>query len=136
MAVKTTVLIGLISLLVGLAAGRYSLPAKVVTKTVTVAQTDRQSTDRSTITHKSDGTVVIQRNVVTATEKHETGESSKSVEHYTAKWTVSGLVGIQPLNAKTPAYGAGVDYRVLGPIEVGAWGLSDGTVGLRLGLSF
>lgn len=41
------------------------------------------------------------------------------------------VIGLDP-----PVFGLSITRNILGPITVGAWGLSDRTVGLSLGLSF
>lgn len=49
-------------------------------------------------------------------------------------WRVSGLVGGRW--GTGIEYGAHVERRLLGPIYVGAWGLSSGAVGVGLGVAF
>lgn len=45
-------------------------------------------------------------------------------------WRIAGLVGYDG----GVVYGASVDRRILGPITVGAWGLSSGSVGASVGI--
>jgi hypothetical protein len=78
-----------------------------------------------------------------STEKEtlaKTEKESKEVTKSSSKLIVSGLVGGNGLSGldalKAPVYGAHVQKTVLGPIMVGAWGLTDRTVGLSLGLIF
>jgi hypothetical protein len=55
-------------------------------------------------------------------------------------WHVSALVGasvnLKPLGMGPLRYGASVERRVLGPVWVGAWGLSSGEGGVSLGVVF
>lgn len=45
---------------------------------------------------------------------------------------IAGLVGYDD----GVLYGAAVDRRILGPVTLGAWGLSSGTVGVGVGVSW
>lgn len=47
-------------------------------------------------------------------------------------WRVGALIGVD-LSSPGPAYGLTVERRILGPIHVGAWGLSTGPVGISVG---
>lgn len=55
-------------------------------------------------------------------------------------WRVTGLVGLQPrLLPPSPGpvvFGAQVERRVTGPVWIGAWGLSNGTVGVGVSVEF
>lgn len=50
-------------------------------------------------------------------------------------WRVGGLVGVD-LSGPSPAYGGQVERRIIGPVYVGAWGLSSGQAGLSVGVEF
>jgi len=50
-------------------------------------------------------------------------------------WRVGGLVGLE-LDAGAPVYGLQLERRLLGPIHVGAWGLSSGAVGIGVSVTF
>lgn len=108
-----------------------------------------------TVIKRVDGTVV-QRDI----ERTDTGTSSARATAQTEErtvyrdrevvrekvvesrldWAVHALVGtpisLKPLGLGPVVYGAAVERRVLGPISVGAWGLSSGQGGVSLGLVF
>jgi len=58
------------------------------------------------------------------------------------RWRVSALAGVDALNLSIPpaiSYGARVDYRLLGPVSVGGWGVktqNGALVGLSVGVDF
>jgi len=145
---KQLIAVGVVFAL-GLALGRFSLPAKVITKseTSTKSQDHKDVVDRSVIvkteTKKPDGTDVI----VTETKKNvDTKDSlaiqsdtlkSKETDYDTRRLLVSAIAAARPFSGdKGIAYGGSVSYRVLGPVTAGLMGLSDGTVGIQLGLMF
>lgn len=142
--------IGLVVVFVlGCAIGRFSLPAKVVTKTVTVEaktkDTDTTNHDKITVTEttRTDGSVTkvtqIQKNTTQDTKltDNKSSDTTKTVEYNTARWSVMAVATSHPLKGMfTPTYGGEIEYRLIGPIKIGALGLSDGTMGLSLGLQF
>lgn len=75
----------------------------------------------------------------TRTEK-EDAQAIRTVETARPAWRVHALVGVRlsdVLGGKVaPAYGAALERRVLGPLSVGAWGLSNGSAGLSASLEF
>lgn len=154
MSTKQTILGLVLSLLVGLAIGRYTLPAKIVetTKVVEVEKKDtksqQQDNSTTTITQEKhpDGSVTtvtkIQKNVDTKTDTklsdNKDSESSKETTYNTRNWGLNVIASTHPLSSLHPTvtYGGSVTYRLLGPITVGAMFLTDGTVGASLGISF
>lgn len=50
-------------------------------------------------------------------------------------WRVGGLVGID-LGGLSPTYGAQLERRIIGPVYVGAWGLSSGQGGISVGVEW
>jgi hypothetical protein len=146
--------------LVAFAAGRYSVPIKTVTKTVTVevekkvektntdSKTRRHTTTTITETKTKDGTtsrVTKIDTVVGETENsssttdlslHVDSKTEKEVTRGSSPVTISALAGLQLGLPPTPVYGISVTKPVFGPIAVGAWGLSNRTIGGSLGLTF
>lgn len=132
---KIVVLLAGGSLLLGLAVGRYTLPAKVVHDVHIQRRYVTNTITKKVETKKPDGTDVIE------TEVDRTSRGATEADHHdettynTQKWDLVGLAGVDvPRNRQV--YGGAVDYRLLGPITIGAWGLSSGAAGLSLGLRF
>jgi hypothetical protein len=135
-------------LMVGLAifsfsAGRWLAPEKVRTeiKVVEVIKQD-QKEHTKTIIHevdRPDGTKEITTEIVvdTHTTTDTTVHSDQTTEttRGTSKVTVAALGGIR-LSDPTPLYGVSVSKPILGPITIGVWGLSNGTLGASVGLTF
>lgn len=61
---------------------------------------------------------------------------TKTVERSAPDWRVGGLVGVTLQPALRPVYGLHVERRILGPVSLGAWGLSSGVIGASLSAEF
>lgn len=152
-------------LLLGGILGRFLAPSKVITKTVTQTVTQVQvktvevdKTDyyknkvfTETTTTKPDGTVTktrefIDKSTVVKDDQTNTNSQTNSTTNSTTQTTTinsSGYKGSTKLlvarnlnNLSEDIYGLEVDKKLLGPITVGAFGLTDKTLGLALGLNF
>ncbi len=155
MSNKYKVLIAIVLLATAYATGRYMAPEKVKTE-VKIVEVDRKTstTDTNTNKHKEtkvtetvlpDGTKKTEtttiedsnrqsdRTSVTDSKKTETDKTEivKSSSHL----VVSALLGADFSNS-TQVYGASATKNLIGPITLGAWGLSNATGGFSIGLSF
>lgn len=69
-------------------------------------------------------------------EEKEVGVTSKG------RWLINGMVGADVSSGidgqikEILVYGIQVDYRILGPIHIGAWGVTSKEAGLSVGLEF
>jgi hypothetical protein len=153
MKTKVLSLIGVF--LLGLGIGRFTLPAKVVTKIQTVEvdktqdtrQLNRQDNSITTVTKtkSKDGTEVTvtktENNIKTDTTNKLTqtdnkqSQSEKTVEYDTGRWSLAAAI-VTKLSAPSLNYGGVIQYRILGPIQVGGMAFSDGTVGVSAGIRF
>lgn len=153
-----------LSLALAFGAGRFSRPARVETtktdqtktgdkKTDTVFATEDQGLDLrrvKTTVQKKDGTVIT-REVDTASKKtHEEISEAKTEIHYVDRIvTETKIVEAQRSRLKVGAmvqtslthfgqlnYGGQVEYRLIGPIWIGGYGLSSGQLGATLGFEF
>lgn len=138
------------------AVGRFTAPVQVEERTIEVVKravitVTRVKTDTQTATktvervvYAPGGTVTIDRVIEAKTETHveDTSHVAEKTDAHAERvvtpklpdWRVSALVGTGlPL---VPIYGAHVERRILGPISLGAWGLSSGVVGLSVGVEF
>lgn len=152
MTTKTKVLLGALTVLVSYAFGYYFAPYKTKTVTITVEkkttdeETQKQKHKKTTITETTapDGsktkttqitddegskTDIAQIDDVSKSETREVTKSSRTVN-------LSFMAGI-PLSfgAITPVYGGAATTSLIGPITIGAWGLSNATIGMSLGLN-
>jgi hypothetical protein len=131
--------------LLGLGVGYFSLPQKVVTqvevKEKIVTVTEKVKADNVVTVYREiqrpDGTKEIRsrtfdKSVSTEAETKDDSKSvseTKTVERKQPDWKVAGL-------ATTTGYGASIERRILGPIFLGAFGLSSGMAGISVGLLF
>lgn len=143
MDIKYKAGIAVVALSTSFAVGRYTVPEKIkeVTKTVEVEKKDE---DKHKVTHttkdtKTDGETIVDQTVTEDTVKHETdnkdSSSTKQVTAGESKVTISALAGLSIPNS-TPVYGLAVTKPILGPLTIGLFGLSNGTCGASLGLTF
>lgn len=154
-------LVSVVALAGAFVVGRYSKPVEVrtevvertvtverrtvVEKRVEVAKRDRRS--KTTTTTKPDGSST------TVTESHEredtrtetardtTAETATETERHAKEetrvsepdWRVGGMVGLSGVGT---VYGGSIERRILGPVWLGAWGLSSGAFGVSVGVEF
>ena len=144
---KTKVILGAFSALFIFAAGRYSVQSPTIkTKESIDVNTDIK---KAKDTHKV--TTIIKdpktgEEITTITEdtKENTDKTKESVTKIDQTITPpkTGTVNISALGAMDfggtfkPAYGVSVSKEFIGPITVGAFGLTNGVIGLSLGLNF
>jgi hypothetical protein len=127
----------------GYATGRYFQPARVEVKIeervkeVEVVKHDVRTVIKEVT--RPDGTkekeTIIEDRSTETRDKESRRDTSKIVSNEKPQWKVStqltttqGILG--------PVYGATVERRVLGPIFAGAFGNTDKTFGLSVGLEF
>lgn len=131
--------------------GRFTAPEKIKieTKTVTVQVekiAENSASDSMVITttiSKPDGTKISRtKNEIKhelSTMKTIANAQSEMVKKEITNRSgvvVSGMVGIDGISFPTSLiYGVSVIKPILGPISIGAWGLTDKTFGLSLGLT-
>ena len=143
----------LISILVGYAAGRFTAPHKVVTETKEVivtkeveviAKNDHKKT-KVTETDKPDGTKTIVTTIVDDSNESDSKQTdtkdskeSKVTVYSNDRHNLSLAVGstLKLPGLFSPRFGAIYTIDVLGPISVGAFGFTDRSFGVTLGLSF
>jgi hypothetical protein len=166
-SLKTLIIASTVILVSGLAIGRFTLPAKVVTKTQIQIQTQEvvkvqtqyvQTKDANkdyirTETKQPDGTIVIKTEIVDKSITHTDDEKvtndmkssnttvtqDKTITFAKNDWHISALAspsGDNKLLNSSLAYGAHVERRIIGPFYLGAFGLSNNTMGLSVGVSF
>lgn len=145
----------------GVAVGRFTVPVKVVTQVKTVeVEKKQQKTDitsnrqlhrkRTTVeVKKPDGTTEITTTVITdsgdkinasseqKSSEDKQSESKKETVKDSGHLNLSVLVGANPFNlSQGMVYGGHVTRDIFGPVNIGVWGLSNGTFGLSGGLTF
>lgn len=110
-------------------------------ETTMVVNADGSKTIKSTVDTKVDRTNDTRTDLDTKTDMHRVAtvesvrEVTKLVERRRPDWRIGPMVGFD-VRSRSISYGATVERRILGPVSVGAWGLSNGTAGLVLTLEF
>lgn len=157
-------LFGALALAAAFAVGRYTVPTKTVTKIEEKIvekevikwkekEVKNEDKDVETViveTTYPDGTVkketrIIDKGKIKVTfeaegssesEKSKVTSILKSEVKENANWNVSLLAGSENLKYNEFIYGVHVQKTVLGPFSVGAFGLTNKTVGLSIGGTF
>ena len=125
---------------------------KEVIKEVTVENKNINTT--TTITEYPDGrketvitvvdltTIGIEKDTEKDTERDMEKDTTSSIDktkitiYKKTQWKLTGLAGFELGNWTTPVYGALIEKRILGPIYVGGWALSNKTIGVGLSFEF
>ena len=130
----------IISLLViaGLSAAttRYYFP-QIQSKTVTVEhEVEHNNIVTVTRTIREPSGAV---DTVTTVTDHSTKVEQDIKSALVAKqlnWHAGAQIGIDVHKGLIPIYGVSLDRRIFGPVTVGGFGLTNGTIGISIGLSF
>jgi hypothetical protein len=136
-----------VALLAAFAFGRHSA---TFAPTTTVAETkkevekeiNKEVRENTVIVHEKqpDGkettTTIINKETKTVTNETKNTESSTKTVVKRSLTTVNGLIGTSVNDLNQRIYGISVTREVLGPVTVGVWGLTNGTAGVSVGLSF
>lgn len=140
-----------IALLLGVVAalsycvGRYMTPpdVKIETKIQKVIEKDEKIRRVIVFVEKPDGSkeTTVTEDRETSTNTNVTKEKIKEVYSRKKPLNISILGGAQPhlfkgISLGPIVYGASISKEVLGPITIGAFGLSDLTFGVSLGWNF
>lgn len=148
MDTKTKVILSVVVVTVAFAFGRYTAPSDTVKtketqQTDTNTQTDTTTKKTTTIEEDPSGKkkTTIEEDTTTTTkkEKNKTTNIEQSVTPSNKDiLNVSALVATDgfSLSNITPVYGVSVTKNLLGPITVGAFGLTNKTIGVSIGVNF
>jgi len=146
MTPKAKIICNLSALLVAFAFGYYMAPEKIKTiETEKSVKNEEEKKNSSTVTERKeitrpDGTKEVTEVTRTDTESNRKSketlekEKLKEVTKSGRKISINVLAGIT--TKKLPVYGVSASMSILGPISVGAFGLSNGIVGVSAGLIF
>jgi hypothetical protein len=151
MSIKIKIIVSIVVVLSTFAAGRFSVQKPTV-KTTVATQTDTHIDEKkdthtitTTTTKKEPNGETDTIQVVDMTTKVHDLENQQAdtqiqqtiIPPKTNTLNISGLVGNDfTKGLLAPTYGVSVTKQVLGPMTVGAWGLTNGTIGLSIGLNF
>ena len=149
MATRLKVLIVILVIVGSFGLGRYSVhPPDVVTHEIT--KTDTQTKEKEHVqthtitTTKKEPTGVVTTVTVTDTSTQEQTATvvdtstriDQTVTQAKPTLNLSLITGVSVQGPFIPVYGLSVTKQVLGPFTVGAFGLTNGTVGVSIGMSF
>ncbi len=132
-----------VCLVVGVAVGMYVNHSITKTSEVKVEESVKRDKDVKTVvtevvTKEPDGKEV--RTVVTQTETKIVTVKDKSsdtkVEMNSDQYNVNLLVGINKDALVVPIYGVSASKKFIGNISLGVFGLTNGTGGVSVGMSF
>lgn len=151
MSLKYKIIIVIAYTATAVAMGRYLTPEKIKIETK-IVEVEKKTVDKNDNKHKhtviteidnKDGSKETKTDIVYTDEKttavtddvNKTTDTVKEITKGSDKVTISALGGFD-FNTLKPVYGASVSKPLLGPIAIGAWGVSSGQVGISIGLQF
>lgn len=138
---RTKVLAVILLVVAAFATGRYTVKPVEVVKHETEETTKKEETDTHTEiveTKQPDGSTkkvtTIDRSSRTdyATKKETETKTTNKVQ----KTNISALVSVNIRERNALIYGISVTREILGPVTVGVFGLTNGTVGASIGINF
>ena len=137
------VLLAILLIIVSFATGRYTVPVRVETKTITVEVEHKKEDTKvdkvTTIVVKPDGTkttvITDKTETKTTDDTNSKTETSKLVKNNSGNTNISVLAGLDALNPKF-VYGLSATRTIIGPVSIGVWGLNNLTFGASVGLQF
>lgn len=142
MTITHKLILAFLALVAAFAFGRYSVQSKTVdkqTNTSTTSDKDIHKHTTTTTTEAPDGS----KKTVTIID--ENSDTKKDIQQDTtthidvaskSTLNVSALAGVDYHDFTKPIYGLSINKNVLGPITVGAYGMTSGLVGLSVGINF
>lgn len=147
MSTKTIVISVFTVFLVAFALGRYSVsaPSVKIDKTTEIDENTKTNTDTHKVTTITEDCATGKK-VTTITENTNTKSEDKKdtdikldktvTPQKTSTLNVSALAGTGLFSSLNPVYGASITKELIGPITVGGFGLTNGVVGVSIGLNF
>lgn len=127
----------LILVVTAFAYGRYSVNTNTETKTNTETTKNTNTHKETTISKDKNGNEITK--IVEDTVSKKIKDSEVNVEQQIQKrnaLNISALVGTGLFNGLAPVYGASISKEFIGPVTLGLFGLTNGIVGVSLGLNF
>jgi hypothetical protein len=132
---KTETIVILVALALMFALGRYSVPDNQVT--TTDDKTAQNHTITTIITLKKANGETSTTETIDSKTKTKEEDRIVQMEAAKSKINVSALASVNVTKGDmTPLYGISVSKEILGPVRVGVFGLTNGIVGVSVGLDF
>lgn len=142
------VIISIIVIVISFAVGRYSIQKSVVS-TENIVDSKKKNEVKDTHTVKTitkikdkngqEKTITVIDTKVTdkVTEKNKVTDDKKQISTPMkgSNLNVSGLAAYD-FDRKALVYGVHVSRSLIGPITMGLWGLTNGSIGLSVGINF
>lgn len=136
--------VSIVTILLLLAVKHFMAQPDSVTKEKEVTEISRdKDTHRHTETviveepgGKKTTTIVTDENTETKTRKDTSRQTQVQVESKKSTINISALAGVNIREPSIPVYGISVSKELIGPVTVGAFGFSNGLVGMSVGINF
>lgn len=140
-----------LAVIISFATGRFSVQQAEVRTTTSAQTTVKQDQDKNTHTETTvttiktpDGTVKTVKTIDQVADVKTDINTSELTKNKTDTippkintLNISALIGNDfSKGIGFPAYGVSVTKQILGPVTVGAYGLTTGVVGISIGLNF
>lgn len=107
---------------------------------IRITKPDGTIEERTEIIEEDNSIIAIDTKEKTEEEKKKEKENSKEtiVQGKKPDWMISALAAtdLKSIKSLQPSYGISVQRRILGPIHVGAFGITNKQVGISVGFQF
>lgn len=134
---KLKIIISLALLILAFAFGRYSVKQTTAVVTKEVEKEKQQDKHKVTVITKKNGeeTTTITEDTKTHTDTNSLDIVKEITQGKSSMINISGLAGMD-INSKQPVYGLSASKEFLGPVTLGAFFLTNKTVGVSIGVNF
>lgn len=134
MNLSSKLIISAVVIITAFAVGRYSARSDTKTQTQVLTAVKTDTVTKTIVNKKPSG-----ETTTTTIEEHIT--DTKRLDKTTTeagKRSLINLSALGGLDTRTlqPVYGISANKEFIGPITVGAWGLTNGSVGVSVGWTF
>lgn len=143
METKYKVIAGSAVVLVAFAFGRYSAPkipdSTSKSETTKEINKDTDTHKTTTVTETPDGkkvTTITEDTEIKANSTTDTKKSEVITAPKTSLINISALAGLDTSRGFVPTYGISASKEFIGPITLGTFGLTNGVIGVSVGVNF
>lgn len=140
LSLRNQIIIAVILVVISYGIGRYTkrqpVSEQIAAQTEIKTQSDSVTDKKTVVTKEPTGKIVTVIVEHTHSAKRQNNESAtqKSVV-LSPRVQVSALAGID-LRSKQAVYGAAASKQFIGPVTLGVFGLTNGTLGASIGMTF
>lgn len=138
MTTRTKYLLVTLAVVTAFAAGRWTNGVSKTSDKIDTTTKTKETNHRVTVITKDPSgkeTTTITEDIVIKEKEKKNEVKTVTVAPKHSSLNISALVGTS-IHTLQPVYGASISKEILGPVTIGAFGLTNGTAGVSVGLNF